>query len=96
MSNREKNTLIGNSQILIIAKVQYANDADAGRRQCRRQSKRSEGALKLAELLHIKTDLAVRLQIIRNFESSLRSCLKKTRIRSAAFLSLFCLRPVFG
>ena len=69
------------------------------RKQCRRQSKRSKGALaerggalKLTQLLHIKTDI-LPPQIMRYFENVVLMS-KKRRIRPAAILSLFHMRPI--
>ena len=58
--------------------------------QCHRQSKRSEGPIKLAKFFHIKTDL-VQLEIMLNFKNS-ALCLKNDILRPAAFLSSFRIR----
>ena len=67
-------------------------------KQCRRQSKRSEGALsesgetlKLTELLHIKADI-LRRQIIHYFKNFAFTFEKKRRISQAAFTSSFRMR----
>ena len=68
--------------------------------QCRRQSNQSKGALaasgralKQTEFFCIKTDI-LRLQIMRYFNNFTIMSEKKRRVRPAAFLSSFLVRPI--